>query len=58
MGEPFLEILPHPLAEKRDAMVRQALETGETIRFEDQGVDGWLDTTIFPILIRKVRLST
>ena len=48
-GRTLFEILPHPLAEKKDAMVRQALETGKTIHFEEQGVDGWFDSTVIPI---------
>jgi PAS domain S-box-containing protein len=48
-GRTMFDILPPGLAEKRDAALRQVLETGATIRFEDQGVDGWLDSTVFPI---------
>jgi PAS domain S-box-containing protein len=49
-GRTLFDILPLPLAEKRDAMVQQVLETGAIVRFEDYGVDGWLDSTIFPIV--------
>jgi PAS domain S-box-containing protein len=48
-GRTLFDILPLPVAVKRDAILRQVLETGEILRVEDQGIDGWLDSTIFPV---------
>jgi PAS domain S-box-containing protein len=56
-GRTLFDILPPALAEKRDAALRQVLETGETLRFEDHGVGGWLDSTIFPIVDPQGRIT-
>lgn len=49
IGRTTSEILPPDLAERRDAALRQVFETGQVMRFEDQGVYLWLDITIYPI---------
>lgn len=49
IGRNMFEILPPDLAQRRDSALQHVLETGETLRFEDRGVEAWLDITIYPI---------
>lgn len=49
VGRNLFEILPPDLAQRRDAAVQHVFDSGETLRFEDRGVEAWLDITIYPI---------
>ncbi len=49
IGRTLFEILPPDLAQKRDAVLRQVIETGEPVRFKDPAVEGWLDSTVVPL---------
>jgi PAS domain S-box-containing protein len=50
VGKSLIDFLPPALAQERSAMLGQVLESGQAVRFEDQGVTGWYDHSVYPIL--------
>jgi PAS domain S-box-containing protein len=50
LGKSLSDILPPDTAQARYAMVEQVFKTGQAVRFEDLGVTGWLDHSVYPIL--------
>ena len=49
IGKNLLHLLPKPLAESRLEAIQTVARTGQPIRFEDRGVEGWLDIIIYPV---------
>lgn len=43
------ELLPEPLREKRKTSVQQVIQTGQPLRYLDQGINGFYDNIIYPI---------
>lgn len=49
IGRGLDEILPPALAAKRMEVVAEVARTGQSTRFEDQGVSAWFDNSVYPI---------
>ncbi len=49
IGKNILHLLPKPLAEARLEAFQTVARTGQPLRFEDRGVEGWLDIIIYPV---------
>jgi PAS domain S-box-containing protein len=50
LGLKIDEILPRRLANARMKQVKRVVETGQAVRFEDQGVSAFMDNTVYPVL--------
>lgn len=49
IGRDLRHLMPLPLAEERLKLLRQVVESGQPLRQETRGVEGWLDISLFPL---------
>lgn len=49
IGKNLLHLLPGPLAKSRLEAIQTVARTGQPLRFEDRGVEGWLDIILYPV---------